>query len=168
MEKLENGLQPYSGATPLIPSTNEVCEGYVFTGVCLSTGGCLPLVLRGVCHTRHPPRQTPLGRYPPWADTPLPSACWDTHPPAQCMLGYPPKPSGYYGIRSTSGRYASHWNAMHSCFNENRIASFIAVLTLLLSVNGPSVILEDWGVRYIAWLHNTTWTVQGSFTAEIY
>ena len=27
-----------------------------------------------------PPRQTPLGR-PPWADTPLPSACWDTHTP---------------------------------------------------------------------------------------
>ena len=24
----------------LLPSANEVCEGYVFTGVCLSTGGC--------------------------------------------------------------------------------------------------------------------------------
>ena len=31
------------------------------------------------------------------------------HPPAQCMLGY--TPSGYYRIRSTSGRYTSHWNA---------------------------------------------------------
>ena len=26
----------------------------------------------------------------PWADTPLPSACWDTHTPAQCLLGYTP------------------------------------------------------------------------------
>ena len=25
--------------TPFLPPTNEVCEGYVFTGVCLSTGG---------------------------------------------------------------------------------------------------------------------------------
>ena len=41
---------------------NEVCEGYVFTGVCLSTGECLPHFMLG-----HPP-----GR----------------HPPAQCMLGY--------------------------------------------------------------------------------
>ena len=24
----------------LLLPTNEVCEGYVFTGVCLSTGGC--------------------------------------------------------------------------------------------------------------------------------
>ena len=26
-----------------LPPANEVCEGYVFTGVCLSTGGCLLL-----------------------------------------------------------------------------------------------------------------------------
>ena len=30
----------------LLPSANEVCEGYVFTGVCLSTGGH---AWRGVC-----------------------------------------------------------------------------------------------------------------------
>ena len=24
---------------PFLPPANEVCEGYVFTGVCLSTGG---------------------------------------------------------------------------------------------------------------------------------
>ena len=35
---------------------------------------------------------TPQGRHLR-ADTPLPSACWDTHTPAQCMLGYtPPHP----------------------------------------------------------------------------
>ena len=112
----------------LLPPANEVCEGYVFTDVCLSRGGgCLPLVWGCVClpHTprqtppipwadlpsRHPPGQTPtLGRLPPGRHlpaqcmlgyTPLPSACWDTHtpPPARCMLGY--------GQR---GRYASHWN----------------------------------------------------------
>ena len=55
----------------------------------------------------------------PWADTPhplgrhptrqtLPQCMLGYTPPAQCMLGYTPR---YYGIRSTSGRYASHWNA---------------------------------------------------------
>ena len=41
-----------------VPGPNEVCEGYVFTGVCLSTGG-------GIC---------PIAcwdTYPPWVDTPL-------------------------------------------------------------------------------------------------
>ena len=27
---------------PLLPPANEVCEGNVFTGVCLSTGGLCP------------------------------------------------------------------------------------------------------------------------------
>ena len=26
----------------------------------------------------------PPGQTPPWADTPLPSACWDTPPPSAC------------------------------------------------------------------------------------
>ena len=29
----------------LLPPANEVCEGYVFTGVCLSTGGRTHLIL---------------------------------------------------------------------------------------------------------------------------
>ena len=33
----------------LLPPTNEVCEGYVFTGVCLSTGGGLHSWGGGVC-----------------------------------------------------------------------------------------------------------------------
>ena len=42
-----------------------------------------------------PPEQTRPPRVDtPWADTLLPSVCWDTppgrHPPAQCMLGYTP------------------------------------------------------------------------------
>ena len=32
----------------LLPPANVVCEGYVFTGVCLSTGGCIQACL--TCH----------------------------------------------------------------------------------------------------------------------
>ena len=48
----------------LLPPANKVCEGRVFTGVCLSTEG-------GVCCM--PGYTIPLGRHPP-------------SPPAQCML----------------------------------------------------------------------------------
>ena len=70
----------------LLPPASVVCEGYVFTGVCLSTGGICLCSRGNVCHT-HTHTHTR-------ADTPLPSACWDTHTPAQCMLGYthPPCP----------------------------------------------------------------------------
>ena len=67
----------------LLPPTNEVCEGYVFIGVCLSTGGVSASGPGGVSAT-HPrdQRQTLL----------LPSACW--HPvnkravriPLECIL----------------------------------------------------------------------------------
>ena len=57
---------------------NEVWEGYVFTGACLSTRGV-------VCHPSprqtHLPGQTTSQADIPWADTP---------------------PPGYYGIRSSS------------------------------------------------------------------
>ena len=64
-------------ANLLLPPANEVCEGYVFTGVFLSTGrvstsgpeGCLP-----------PPGQTP----PPWADT---TPCADTPLPCPVHAG---------------------------------------------------------------------------------
>ena len=51
-----------------LPPANEVCEGYVFTSICLSTGRrCLPHCMLGYT----PPGQTPPGQTPPWADTPL-------------------------------------------------------------------------------------------------
>ena len=52
-------------------------------GVCLWS--------QGVCHT-------------PWADTLLPTTCWDTHPPAQYMLGYtnPPLTSACWEILSVN------------------------------------------------------------------
>ena len=80
--KLPQGLQDLMsnlvgiGHTMIFPPANEVYEGYVFTGVCLSTGGSASRG-RGFCIRG--------------ADTPT--------------------PIGYYLIRSTSGRYASYWNA---------------------------------------------------------
>ena len=103
---------------------------------CLSVHGgvCLPIA----CWDTHPLEQVhPLGRYTPWAGTPLgryipkqvhPQQVhtpWAGTPPAQCMLGYtlpcpvharvhpplPPPCTVHAGIWSTSGRYASHWNA---------------------------------------------------------
>ena len=94
-------------------------QGNVFTGICLSTGGGLAsqnqklhdqgasASSRGVCIRRglHPGRG--LDR-----------------PPSRYM--------GYYGIRSTSGRYASYWNAF------------------LLSVsNQPHVQNKTWDLRII-------------------
>ena len=75
-----------------LPPTNEVCEGYVFTGACLSTAGVCPI------------------------------ACWDTPAPwdqrQTSPLGRPPRNQRqtppyavHAGIRSTSGWYASHRNA---------------------------------------------------------
>ena len=76
----------------LLPPANEVCKGYVSTGVCLSTGGGVSAPLHAGIH--------------PLADTPL-----DRHPPAQCMLGYTPPCPVHAGIWSTNRCYASHWNA---------------------------------------------------------
>ena len=79
----------------LIPPANEVWEGYVFTGVCLSTGGgvcpfaCWDTPLLG----RHPPSRHPTGRPP--TDTP------GKTPP---MLGYGQQAGG------------THPTGMHSCW----------------------------------------------------
>ena len=75
----------------LLPPANEVCEGYVFTGVCPSTGGgggCLPHCMLGYTTPRpeadipRDQRQTPTLR----------TACWDTvnkqavRIPLECIL----------------------------------------------------------------------------------
>ena len=75
---------------PFLPPANKVCEGYIFTRVCLSTGGVCPIP----CWDTPPPptEQTPPpGKHPlrastPWADTPL----------AQCILGYGKQAGGTY------------------------------------------------------------------------
>ena len=99
-----------------LPPANEVCEGYVFAGVCLSTGGCLPLVPEGgVCHTPHPGQMPPLADTPPWVDnpsgqTPPLAVHAGIHTPWAMHAGIHPRPV-HAGIRSTSRRYTSHWNA---------------------------------------------------------
>ena len=45
-----------------------------------------------------------LGYTLPQADTPLPTACWDTHPPAHCMLGYTPPCPVHAGIHTPSAQ----------------------------------------------------------------
>ena len=74
----------------LLPPANEVCEGYVFTRVCHS-------VHRGGTWAGIPQQVHPTGQVPPWESTP-----W---------AGAPPPATVHARIRSTSGRYASHWNA---------------------------------------------------------
>ena len=67
-------MQPHSKVTPLLPPANVVCEGYVFTGVCLSTGGgCYPSMhcrwyrsmpcsrSRGGCYPSMPCSRSPEG-----------------------------------------------------------------------------------------------------------
>ena len=84
----------------LLPPANEVCEGYVFTGVCLSTGG-------GVCSIAW--RDTP-----PWADTPQADTPPRLTPPGRHPLGrHPPCTQCMLGCgRRKGGR---HPNGMHSC-----------------------------------------------------
>ena len=72
----------------LLPPSNEVWEGYVFTGVYLSTGRGVSAPLHAGIHIIQDQRQTPP---------------WDQTPPEQTPLADTP--------RATSGRYASYWNA---------------------------------------------------------
>ena len=78
-------------------------QGNVFTPVCQSFcsqgEGCLPHCMLGHTLQADTPGQTSsLGRHPAPRLTP---------PHGQT----PPPPGGYYGIRSTSGRYACYFNA---------------------------------------------------------
>ena len=79
---------------------------------------------------RHPPGRHPLplgrhhpGRHPQ-ADTPLGRRPLGRHSP--CAL--------HAGIRSTSGRYASHWNAF--------LSSFILIQTLFVRIQFLNTILK--------------------------
>ena len=120
MESLEIGLLSQYGAAPLLPPANEVWEGYIFTSVCLSTGGGLPHCILVYTPQQDTPGQAPpLGRHPPrtgtpWADTPLGSAYWDTV--NKRAVGIPPE--------------------CNLVYNENSIASVIGV-------NGPQELLDS-------------------------
>ena len=104
----------------LLPPANEVCEGYVFTGVCLSRGGCLPHSMLGYTPSRDTRARHPLppgtrgrppptrGRHPPPPRDRRQTPPGQTPPPDQ---GQTPSCAVHAGIQSTSGRYASNWNA---------------------------------------------------------
>ena len=106
------GVRPmYVPDIRFLPPANLVCEGYVFTGVCLSTGG------EGGWRT------------PPWMENPTPpdgepSPGWRTPPWMENPPdGEPPTPPRWRPPRmetpldgeppplSMCGRYASYWNA---------------------------------------------------------
>ena len=64
------------------PQTKFAKVMFLQVPVCPRGGGCLPHTHTSWADTSPPPGQTPPGRHPPGrhplADTPLPSACWDT------------------------------------------------------------------------------------------
>ena len=122
----------------LLPSANEVCEGYVFhacLSFCPRGGGSSPL--HAGIHTHPLPlgpeadtpppgrgRYTPWGRHTPGPEAGVPPRTRGRYPPEQT----PPQTRGRYPplgpevgtpwcsacweIRATSGRYASYWNAI--------------------------------------------------------
>ena len=110
----------FRGALFLLPP-NEVCEGYVFTGVCLSTGGLRAQAHMSPRHTQslgmHAPSGThacPPPPHPPGHAHPQARMAPDMHTPATehtCPSGTHAPPSGYYEVWSMSGQLASYWNA---------------------------------------------------------
>ena len=77
---------------------------FLHLSVILSTGSAIP---------PPPPRQTPPGRHPSWADTPLcRHPLGREPPPQQTPPGQTPPYTVHAGIRSTSGWYSSYWNAI--------------------------------------------------------
>ena len=93
---------------------------FLQASVILSTGGCLPQCMLEYTtpEQTHPPEQTPPRADTPWEQTPPrsrhpreqtpPPPRADTFPREQT----PPHPREADScIRSTSGRYASYWNA---------------------------------------------------------
>ena len=105
----------------LLPPTNKVCEGYVFTGVCLYTRE----VSAPLSYWDTQPGQTPSWADTPWVDTPWADIAPrrrppGRHPPADTpgqthtRADTPyllPLSSACWKIWSTSRRYAFNWNA---------------------------------------------------------
>ena len=115
----------------LLPPANEVCEGYAFTRVCHSVHRWWGVCLRACWDTipRPPGPGTPQDQVPPpgpgtpprtrhpLGSRPSPPGsrhpCWEQTPPLG--TGSPPPHSDCWEIRSTSGWYASYWNAILCC-----------------------------------------------------
>ena len=108
--------------TYLLAAT-KLGQGNVFTGVCDSVhrGGSLPQCILG--YTLPPQADPPGVDTPPGADTPLEQTPpRSRHPPgadtprADTTPEQTPPPEADSGIRSTSGRYASYWDAFLLCW----------------------------------------------------
>ena len=84
----------------LLPPANEVSEGYVSTGVCLSRGGVCPIA----CWDTLPPPGA--DKPPPRSRHPLPGS---RHPP-------PPHPRAVYAGRYGQQAGGTHPTGMHTCF----------------------------------------------------
>ena len=96
----------------LLPPANEVCEGYVFTGVCLSRGECLG---------RYSPGQIPPGRYTPCLSGRYPPG--QVPSPSRYPLGrYPLRPQCMLGYGQQAG--STHPTGMHSCLKCNSLYFF--------------------------------------------
>ena len=145
----------------LLLPTNVVCEGYVFTGVCLSTWG---EYLTRYTPGQTPPRQTPPGRHPlgqtpprqtpPWADTP-PAVTKYTpwlrlSTPPWLGLSTPPwlglsTPPADLGVRYGQRAGGTHPTGMHSCLLYNHYSktwarSLIGPLdTVAVFAHGPRI-----------------------------
>ena len=92
-----------SGAIVIFTAHKQSLWRLCFTGVCLSTGeGVCPIAYWDT-HPPGPEADTPWARPPPRTRGRHPRA---RHPP-----GRTPPCAVHAGIRSTSGRYASHWTA---------------------------------------------------------
>ena len=93
----------------------QSCEGYVFTPVCLSTGGgnCLSACWDTTPPGPAPPRSRPPGPGTPREQEPLGSR----HPPwEQTPLGAdPPSPGAGFPPDTAAAADGTHPTGMHSC-----------------------------------------------------
>ena len=110
---LENFYHPQTKFAKVMFSQVSVCP----------QGGCLPHCMLG--YPPGPEADTPLGRHPPGRHPRVDTPQADT-PQADTL------PAVHAGIRSTSRRYASHWNAFLffyvACFNCSGINFVLSAL----------------------------------------
>ena len=83
-----------------LPSANEVCEGYVFTGVCLSTGGGVEAQAQGGLPRGCVQAQAWEGVQTQAQGGVYPSMHWGKHPPQQ----------------TATAADGMHPTGMHSCY----------------------------------------------------
>ena len=123
MVNLRGDLPSYSPKfSQFLPAATKLGQGNKFTGVCLPTrggwgtcsgpGGCTWSGPGGMPGTPPQTRYTPPGPgAPPRPGPPDQTPPGPGTPPRPDTPPGPHTPSGDSGIRSTSGRYASYWNA---------------------------------------------------------